>query len=691
MTNRLKLTLIPCCFSLTLIACGAEAPEGAATEQQNSELRLGRNEGHRPSSERHGHGKHQLDKRGKHERKGHENHDGDADDDETPSSDPVAESPPAHAPSEPGSEPNEHASNDDAAHGDDSTEIAEGDGNDGDTGDEYSTGDTTGSGSSQPDPTGNTSGSAGPQPPTSSPGIPGGASDDGGYWYGDPGVCGDGAVTWWSEQCDDGNTEPGDGCNENCGVEPGWVCDGASPCRQAVCGDGMQDYYLVEYEYEVLLDEPTMLGEPPMPGEPTVLDDAGTFEVTAASGETTSPMSPSAIGYYYVWENCDDGNTEAGDGCSANCEVEPGWACRGDVCRVAACGDGFQDYYSVEVSYDDGDGNAGTYTDYRWESCDDGNNEDGDGCTKACDPETGYVCEAEGEPCRPVVCGDGLQDSYAVAYDCGSGMVMAPAATPVSGLDAGSAPDTAPAEECWTYYWESCDDGNADAGDGCNASCEVEPGWVCDYSGEPCRLAVCGDGILDWQYESCEDGNTEAGDGCDAGCQIEPGWVCDYSGEPCRLAVCGDGIVDWQVESCDDSNTEAGDGCDADCQVEPGWVCDDWSQPCRQAVCGDGIFDWQLESCDDGNTEPGDGCDASCVPEPGYECDWGMCWESYCGDGLVDPGEECDDGNVVDDDGCTDMCTLPACGDGIVGPGEECDDGNDANDDGCSNSCQLSP
>jgi cysteine-rich repeat protein len=40
--------------------------------------------------------------------------------------------------------------------------------------------------------------------------------------------------------------------------------------------------------------------------------------------------------------------------------------------------------------------------------------------------------------------------------------------------------------------------------------------------------------------------------------------------------------------------------------------------------------------------------------------------ESFCGDGILDAGEQCDDGNSVNGDGCSAMCTLEVGGDGCT-------------------------
>ncbi len=64
--------------------------------------------------------------------------------------------------------------------------------------------------------------------------------------------------------------------------------------------------------------------------------------------------------------------------------------------------------------------------------------------------------------------------------------------------------------------------------------------------------------------------------------------------------------------------------------------------------------------------------------------------ESVCGDGILHSDEECDDGNVLNGDGCTDICSIDRCGDGILQQGEVCDDGNNTPGDGCSPVCTLS-
>jgi len=130
-------------------------------------------------------------------------------------------------------------------------------------------------------------------------------------------------------------------------------------------------------------------------------------------------------------------------------------------------------------------------------------------------------------------------------------------------------------------------------------------------SGECLDIPVCGNGKVESSNgELCDDGNLVPGDGCDAKCKIEPppaaagtlvisevqvnpgampdsdgewfevynptkaaidmtGWsISDTKGETHKLTHgCGNGYVEAN-ERCDDGNTLAGDGCTPQCNVE---------------------------------------------------------------------------------------------------------------------------
>ena len=93
--------------------------------------------------------------------------------------------------------------------------------------------------------------------------------------------------------------------------------------------------------------------------------------------------------------------------------------------------------------------------------------------------------------------------------------------------------------------------------------------------------------------------------------------------------------------------------------------------------CGDGVVD-PGEACDDGRDgDQDDGCTD-------------LCALPACGDDFVQAslGEECDEGSFNADDGaCTSLCAAARCGDGLVRAGEACDDGNQVGEDGCEADC----
>jgi len=140
-------------------------------------------------------------------------------------------------------------------------------------------------------------------------------------------TCGDGTLGN-IEQCDDGNSTPGDGCT-NCKVDSGYNCDTSEPsiCQAEGCGDG-------------LIQSP---------------------------------------------EACDDDNTAPNDGCSATCTVEANYTCddsEPSVCTMVECGNGIVD---------------GT------DECDDNNPNNGDRCSTTCTLEFDTMEAAEPNNTTPQV------------------------------------------------------------------------------------------------------------------------------------------------------------------------------------------------------------------------------------------------------------------------------------------------
>lgn len=138
-------------------------------------------------------------------------------------------------------------------------------------------------------------------------------------------------------------------------------------------------------------------------------DRFGTGSTTRYSlAVTCTPIvcGDSAVG---TGETCDDGNTTAGDGCSATCQREPGYSCMGtpSACTFV-CGNGM-----VEAV-------AG-------ETCDDGNLAGGDGCSATCQRETGYYCTGAPSVCSPA----------AANAECSTARVIT-GATTITGENAGT-------------------------------------------------------------------------------------------------------------------------------------------------------------------------------------------------------------------------------------------------------------
>jgi len=202
-------------------------------------------------------------------------------------------------------------------------------------------------------------------------------------------ICGDSELnTTAGEECDDGNTTNGDGCDSSCQSE-------------AVCGNN-----LVE------------VGE--------TCDDGNTSDGDGCDSSCISEVCGNGVLQPPAGELCDDGNLDDGDGCDSSCIPEqcgdniinngppggPGEDCdEGGVqsascetnCKTPTCGDGIENTLVGEfcdtggvdtASCDAVDCTApvcgdGVINRAAGESCDDGNLDDEDGCSSTCQGEGG--------------------------------------------------------------------------------------------------------------------------------------------------------------------------------------------------------------------------------------------------------------------------------------------------------------
>ncbi len=140
----------------------------------------------------------------------------------------------------------------------------------------------------------------------------------------------------------------------------------------------------------------------------------------------------------------------------------------------------------------------------------------------------------------------------------------------------------------------------------------------------------------------------------------------------------GDATGDGDGEGDGDGSGDSGDG-DGDSGAGDGDSTGDGDGDSDDpGYCGDGMVD-SGEECDLG---PNNGPDSPCLDG---------CVDWSCGDGYIYPEEEeCDDGDENNGNECLNECILAACGDGFVHAGvEQCDDGNNVENDGCSQDCTL--
>lgn len=307
---------------------------------------------------------------------------------------------------------------------------------------------------------------------------------------------------------------------------------------------------------ESTTEKPLLLSPPTLPFPPKVLpalyEEPIFMEVDLLERSLDDTFASCGNGAIDSGEQCDDGNEEPGDGCSALCKLEDITGCgNGRIDSGERCDDG--DTFDSDgcSSTCQVESICGDHILHIGEECDDGNTASGDGCSARCRLESLQTCGNSrldpGEQCDDGnrSDGDGCSATCQLNVVCGDGRV-------------------APGEEC--------DDGNNSDGDSCSALCRVEvpeekdircaEGFILED--RKCievkrDAAVCGNSIVE-EDEACDDGNTVAGDGCSPVCQMEE--------DDC---VKGGEAISHKVISGTPTTQPA--GCDAVCSIRIGYDC----------------------------------------------------------------------------------------------------------------------
>ncbi|MBX3272334.1 MAG: hypothetical protein KF729_18895 [Sandaracinaceae bacterium] len=171
--------------------------------------------------------------------------------------------------------------------------------------------------------------------------------------------------------------------------------------------------------------------------------------VANAEGECDTACGDGRVG---PGETCDDANAADGDGCSALCRIEPGWACFEPTGLESecwnTCGDAFVD---LAEECDEGDANSDDAPDAcrttcRLAACGDGVLDSGEACDEG-ELNSDEAPDACRTSCALAACGDGVVDRGELC-DPGRGAVSPAACTTAcASPDAGASEPIEPIED----------------------------------------------------------------------------------------------------------------------------------------------------------------------------------------------------------------------------------------------------
>ena len=299
----------------------------------------------------------------------------------------------------------------------------------------------------------------------------------------------------------------------------------------------------------------------------------------AACGGSNNASHSCGDGVVNGTEECDDGNTVSGDGCSSVCKKEVGM-CGDGIVDVATetcddgnrtSGDGCSANCQTETSATCGNGVVDAN-----EACDDHNTAAGDGCSAACQVEAGYTCTG-----APSVC-------TMMGTQSGAGTCAMPIAIALTGTAVVSGTATGDTTASTSQVAGQCagleDDGNdqiltftlATAGFTTITLDETFDGEVRLLT-SPCDLSTsvtdanntegCADNGYEGDRETLTYSNLAAGTYYIVVDSYDPSELGTYTVTVRSGQDCGNGHLEGN-EECDDGNHTPGDRCSATCTLE---------------------------------------------------------------------------------------------------------------------------
>jgi cysteine-rich repeat protein len=546
-------------------------------------------------------------------------------------------------------------------------------------------------------------------------------------------LCGDG-IMLGGEACDDGANNNGDGCSSSCAVETGWTCAGTPSVCFTTCGDGVRaGTELCDDGNTVDLDGCSATcvlecGNATLNTSLEQCDDGNrapgdgcsptcTFEVTCAPGEVLVQLSsadvPKAI---------PDNNAAGVDSVVVVTPPGVGGSVRSVMVGVGRINHTFD--ADLTLSLASPWGTRRTLVARR------GSSGDNFVTTRLLDSATSFVSGGIAPFTNAFRPEQTLSDAAGFRFQNVAGTWSLRAVDSANG-DTGTllgwtlAACVDPQAVCGNGTLdpgEECDDGDTNDLNACSNHCHITDG--------------CGDGNLD-PGEQCDDDNVVGGDGCSATCTLEmacPGFetplillsnpataITDdnlFKNFPIPVTTAG-GVVramvflqnithantahlDIQLQSplgtvrnlTDDNGTGANylltrlEDVAAVSVITGANPFGGTYRPESSLSSAAGVDFLAQNALGTWNLQVRDDTAGTAGVLNGWAL--GLCLNTvaFCGNGVIDSGEECDGNSpgVV----CGGTCQiLDGCGDGNLDAGEECDDNNLVSGDGCSSTCQL--